>query len=247
MCCVEGVKGQMIQDFADTKVLVMFRSPVMTEAFGQLFAQMPGVNVVGKFNNVGEALNSLSVSSPDVIITGANDEELNPTELIDGINKINCGTIPILVFTTRSGHEPALVLRSVMSGVSGYVSTNIDIATLKCALLAARHGLTVLGPEARAIVDVALSAASRTGLLLGQEDNLTAREQQVLRLMINSRTNKEIAAQLAVGVRTIEMHVAHIVAKLHVRSRTEAAMHAARLIGVRGEEATAVVEAVLGN
>lgn len=234
----------MLQELADTKVLVMFRSPVMTEAFGQLFEQMPGVTVVGKFSSIDEALNSLMVSSPDVIITGANAEDFDPTELIHGIHKINRSEIPVLVFTTRAGHEAGLMFRSLISGVSGYVSTNIEVVALQFALYAVRHGLTVLGPEARGIVDIALNVASKTGLLLGQEDKLTAREEQVLGLLTNSLTNKEIADQLSVGVRTVEMHMAHIIAKMHVRSRTEAALKAARFIGNLGEEATAIVEAV---
>ena len=230
----------MLQEFADTKVLVMFRSPAMTEASGQLFEQMPGINVVGKFSTIDKALDSLMVSSPDVIITGANSEEFDPTDLIHGINKIACSKIPVLVFTTSAGHEAELIFRSLLSGVSGYVSTNIEIVALQFAVYAVRHGLTVLGPEARGIVESALSAASGASPIRSQEGHLTPREQQVVRFLINGLTNKEIAEQLSVGVRTIEMHVAHIIAKLHVRSRTEAALQVARVLGNVSTEAAAV-------
>ncbi len=225
----------MLQEMTDVKVLILFRSPVMTEAFGQLFDQMPGVTVIGQFLTLDETLNSLLVSSPDVIITGANNEEMDPVVLIRGMKEIGRGEIPIMVFTTRAGHEPELIFRSLMSGVSGYVSLNIGVEALRLALYAVRHGLTVLGPEARGIVEIALNAASGAGKILGPDGHLTAREQQVLRLMVNSLTNKEIANRLSVGVRTIEMHVAHIIEKMHVRSRTEAALQAAGVIGNGGK------------
>ena len=54
--------------------------------------------------------------------------------------------------------------------------------------------------------------------------------------MVNGLTNKEIANRLSVGVRTIEMHVAHIIGKMHIRSSTEAALQAACVIGDVGED-----------
>ena len=206
----------------ECRVYVVIRSPILAEAICQAVEQMPGFTSVGQAHGLDEAIATMATSPPDLLISGANAEDFSPSLLASRTENTLGYQIPIVVVTTRSGHDPILVSQAVSSNIASYVSMNIDGDSLYKILCLVNKGYKVFGQEAFAIIRSALNHVPTTHLSSDQEKSLTSREQQVLRLMSLGLGNREIADQLGVGLRTVEMHVSHIINKLGVHSRTEA-------------------------
>jgi DNA-binding NarL/FixJ family response regulator len=115
------------------------------------------------------------------------------------------------------------VTLAMRAGAAGFLYKDVDPDALVRAIRSVHDGHTLLAPEAAA----ALSARSP-----GQEgrgiESLTAREREVLRLLADGRSNREIARTLGVSEKTIKTHVSSVLAKLGVADRTQAAVLAVR-------------------
>jgi NarL family two-component system response regulator LiaR len=109
-----------------------------------------------------------------------------------------------------------MVQRALQAGAIGYLLKNVSAKDLAAAIHAAHAGRTTLAPEAAHD----LVQAATKGPPLGHD--LTAREREVLSLMVKGSSNSEIAAHLVVSLSTVEFHVSSILSKLGASSRTEA-------------------------
>src|SRR5690606_13891215 len=130
--------------------------------------------------------------------------------------------------------EDAAVVGAVRAGAIGYLLKDIDGEALCRAVKAAAAGQVQLAPEAAARLMREVRAPEPKPTTDGA-DVLTERETDVLRLIARGRANKEIAAELGIGEKTVKTHVSNILAKLGLQSRTQAALHAAR-IGLVGQD-----------
>ena len=126
-----------------------------------------------------------------------------------------------------SAHDDdQLVVSSLKAGASGYLLKNVRINDLRAAIRLAHHGNSVLHPSIAAkVMNHALSRAGRAPSRQ-KHGALTSREMDILRLMGSGLSNRQIAGQLHLSVRTVQAHVSQIFAKLGVGSRMEAVLHA---------------------
>jgi two-component system, NarL family, response regulator LiaR len=120
------------------------------------------------------------------------------------------------VVALTSFKDEALVAEAVEAGARGYLLKDIEAEALAAAIRAAHRGEPALAPEAA----WALFTASRRGPTVG--DDLTDREREVLALMVEGLTNRQIADRLIVALSTVKTHVSSVLSKLGVSSRTEA-------------------------
>jgi NarL family two-component system response regulator LiaR len=128
-------------------------------------------------------------------------------------------TVQVIVLT--SFEEEELVHSALQAGAIGYLLKDVSAGALAQAIRAAHAGRATLSPEvAQALVHATQSPTP------GQD--LTARERDVLALMVKGLNNRQIAERLVVSPSTVKSHVSHILAKLGVASRTEAAALAVR-------------------
>ncbi len=126
-----------------------------------------------------------------------------------------------VVILSSFGYDD-LVQRAMQAGAIGYLLKNASIDEMADAVRAAHEGQPVLAPEAtRALIN----AARRTPM---QSYNLTPRELQVLQLMAQGLTNREIGEELVLSRSTVKFHVSSILSKMGVATRTEAAALAAQ-------------------
>jgi len=109
------------------------------------------------------------------------------------------------------------VVEAAKSGAVGYLSKDLDPEELRCAITAAAAGRVQFSPEAETLL---LREVQR----LDQGEMLTERETAVLRLLAAGKANKEIAHGLSIGEATVKSHVRHVLSKLGVESRTQAAL-----------------------
>ena len=123
--------------------------------------------------------------------------------------------------------EDAVVVGAVRAGAIGYLLKDTDAEALCRAIKAAAAGQVQLAPEAAArLMREVRTPEPKTA---ADGEALTERETDVLRELARGRANKEIAAALGIGEKTVKTHVSNLLAKLGVQSRTQAALAAARM------------------
>ncbi len=130
----------------------------------------------------------------------------------------------IVMLTTYD--NPTFMARAVAGGAAGYLLKGVERDDLIAALRAVASGETLLNPQdlVRSLRGISEQAAGSIDLI----EPLTDREQEVLRLLATGLTNRDIAAVLFIAESTVKTHVEHIIAKLGVSDRVQAAVWAAR-------------------
>jgi DNA-binding NarL/FixJ family response regulator len=118
--------------------------------------------------------------------------------------------------------EGASVVEAVRAGAIGYLLKDTEAHELRRAIKAAAAGQVQMAPPAMARLLREVAAPERP-------QPLTERETSVLRLLAQGQSNKDIARTLIIGEQTVKTHIAHILSKLGVSSRTQAALYAVRI------------------
>jgi NarL family two-component system response regulator LiaR len=127
----------------------------------------------------------------------------------------------VLVLTSFGGDDQALA--AVRAGASGWLGKDVPPAELEAAIRTIHRGGSVLDPAiaSRVLGEVANPSGHDAGL-----DKLTAREREVLALLGEGLSNKDLAARLFVAEKTVKTHVSSILSKLRLADRTQAALFA---------------------
>jgi len=186
----------------------------------------PDLEVVGEAENGKEALRLAEKLHPDVVLMDLVMPVMDGIEATGAIRKELPDT-EVLALT--SVLEDASVSGAVKAGAIGYLLKTTEADELCQAIKAAAEGKVQLAPEAAA----RLLREARTP---ESPEALTGRETEVLKLLSRGQANKQIARELHIGEKTVKTHVSKILMKLGVRSRTQAALYAARTGLVSSEE-----------
>ncbi len=203
---------------ARIRVLIADDHAIVREGVRAVLAMSEDIEVVGEAANGQEAIEAARALSPDVILMDIAMPGLGGLEATLEIRKENPDA-KILVLTQYEDRE--YIRRFLKAGVSGYVLKKAAGAELTAAIRAVNRGGLVLDPEVarEAMREQAASAAGA-----GEADpyeSLTDREKQVLKLVAEGRSNKEVAELLDISVKTAMSHREHIMQKLDLHSRTE--------------------------
>jgi two-component system, NarL family, response regulator LiaR len=178
-----------------------------------------GLEVVGEARDGAEAVRMAQRLRPDVVLM----DLLMP--VLDGLaaTAIVRRELPDTeVLALTSVLEDAAVVGAVRAGAIGYLLKDAEAEELRGAIRAAAAGRVQLAPEAAARLMREVRAPE------GPE-KLSERESEVLRLLARGYANKTIARELGITERTVKAHVGSILAKLHLESRTQAALYAGRI------------------
>jgi DNA-binding NarL/FixJ family response regulator len=137
------------------------------------------------------------------------------------------------VIVLTSFLEDERVLPAIQAGAAGYLLKNVVPAELARAIRAAHAGEAVIDPTAAARLVHAI--ADETRPRIEEPERLTRRERDVLKLIARGQSNKRIALELGISQKTVKTHVGHLLAKLGVTDRTQAALMAVEegLVGPR--------------
>ena len=194
------------------------------------------ISVVGEASNGAEALAKMSVLDPQVILMDVRMPKMNGIEACREIKSAH-PTVSILMITSFTDDEA--VFASIMAGASGYLLKNVSRAELLKAIRKVAVGESLLSPTAAQQARTRMATlVSGTSQLPGEE--LTEREREVLALIAKGYTNKQIAEALYVTEKTARNHVSHILDKLGLARRSEAAAYAVehRLTSTQKREAS---------
>lgn len=195
------------------RVLITDDHAVVRSGLGAFLLAYGDLQLVGEARNGLEALDLCGKVRPDVVLM----DLMMP--LMDGptaIRAIRERYPHIQVIALTSFKEDEMVQAALEAGAIGYLLKNVSMEELAQAIHNAYAGRPTLAPEAaQALISVATQARKSTL-------ELTAREQEILELMVTGATNRDIAEQLFVSESTVKFHVSNILSKLGVASRTEA-------------------------
>ena len=199
------------------RVLIADDHSVVRQGLRMFLGSDPELEIIGEARDGAEALNLSRELHPDVVLM----DLLMP--VMDGIAAtaaIRRQVPETEVVALTSVLEDASVVEAVRAGAIGYLLKDTDAHELRRAIKAAAAGQVQLAPQ----------AAARLVRQVRTTDNsyaaLTERETDVLRLLAQGKSNKEIAYTLNIGEQTVKTHVGHILEKLELPSRTQAALYA---------------------
>jgi DNA-binding NarL/FixJ family response regulator len=206
------------------RVVVVDDHPVVREGLARYLGRDPELSVEASLGTAAELLRSLH-THPDVVLLDMHLPDMAGPEAVKAALREAPGT---RVLALSSFAEPDLVEAAFAAGVSGYLMKDVEPQALRLALKSVAGGGTVVPPEIRSIREQAARSRQLAAVL-------SPREREVLELMGQGLSNREIGVRLYISEKTVKTHVSHILAKLDVTDRTGAILEGIRrqLIAIR--------------
>jgi NarL family two-component system response regulator LiaR len=194
------------------QVMIVDDHAVVRSGLAAFLSAFPDLEMIGEAENGAEAVVRCGLLKPDVILM----DLIMPS--IDGVSatrqiKENFPDVKVIALT--SFQEDDLVQGALQAGAIGYLMKNVTARDLAAAIRSAHSGKMTLSPEAAQIL-----VQSRTKIQEFEE--LTDRERDVLKLMVDGLNNAEIAERLVISLSTVKYHISNILGKLGVENRVSA-------------------------
>src|SRR5579864_417378 len=202
-------------------VFLLAESRLLRDLFARVLARKSDIRVVGVAAPPLQSLSAVIDANPDVVLCDSLATLVSTDELLSEVRR-NLPSASIVMFGMDTDHEKFLT--AVHHGVSGYVLKDATAADVAGAIRAVANGESVCPPTlCRALFDhVAGSEAWRPGVQVRQNLGLTRREQQLVQLLSEGLTNKEIAATFNLAEQTVKNHVRRMLRKVGATDRLEA-------------------------
>jgi len=196
------------------RVMIVDDHAVVRSGLSAFLLAFDDLEYVGEAAGGAEAVERCLAVRPDVILMDLVMPDVDGAEATRRIKEA-CPHVQVIALT--SYREDDLVQGALKAGALSYLLKNVSADELADAIRAAAAGRPTLAPEA---TEVLIKAA--TSPAEGQQESLTSRELEILRMMISGESNPEIAKRLVVSRSTVKFHVSNILMKLDATSRTEA-------------------------
>jgi two-component system, NarL family, response regulator LiaR len=201
------------------RVLIVDDHAVVREGLRTFLQLQEGIEVVGEAGDGEEALEQAGRLQPDVILM---DLVMPRLDGVSAMRELRAQASPSRVIVLTSFLDDERLMPAIEAGAAGYLLKNVEPAELARAVRAAHAGEALLDPTvAAALVQ---TIAARPSPIGADSQRLTRREHEVLELIAHGRSNKRIAFELDISEKTVKTHVGHVLAKLGVSDRTQAAL-----------------------
>jgi DNA-binding NarL/FixJ family response regulator len=194
-----------------TKVLLVDDHALVRAGFRALLAALPNVEVVAEAADGREALRLAKLHRPDIVVMDIAMSEMNGLEATERIVK-EMPRVRVLVLSMHANEE--YVVQALRKGAAGYILKEADTAELDIAIRAVMRGETYLSPGvSRQVVD---DYVRRLGPGVTSLEQLTPRQREILQLIAEGHSTKEIAQKLDVSIKTIETHRTQLMDRLDI-------------------------------
>jgi DNA-binding NarL/FixJ family response regulator len=201
-------------------ILLVDDHAVVREGLRAFLELQDGLQVVGEAQDGEEAVAQAERLDPDVILM---DLVMPRLDGVAAMRRLRESGSRARVVVLTSFLEDDRLLPAIQAGAAGYLLKNTEPAELARAIRAAAAGEAIIDPTVAARLVNALADGRRSAA-----EELTRREREVLELIVHGRSNKRIAFELGIAEKTVKTHVGHVLAKLGVTDRTQAALLAVR-------------------
>ncbi|MFG2391907.1 response regulator [Streptomyces lavendulae] len=204
------------------RVLLVDDHQVVRRGLRTFLELQEDIEVVGEAADGEEGIARAEELRPDVILM---DVKMPGTDGIEALRRLRGLANPARVLIVTSFTEQRTVVPALRAGAAGYVYKDIDPDALAGAIRSVHAGHVLLQPE---VAEALLAAQDDQPAGAGRPGALTDREREVLGLIADGRSNREIARALVLSEKTVKTHVSNILMKLDLSDRTQAALWAVR-------------------
>jgi len=198
------------------RVMVVEGQALFGKALCQVLAGDVEIEVVGDADSVGNA--PLRRLRPDLIVLDLDGHQVELPEAMR-LCRDQAPQAKVCVLSTHV--QPEVMQRCLSAGADGYVVKDILPVELIRAVKSVASGHAYVDPRVAGGV-----LKRRTGYSRGAQNELSARETEIIRLIARGMSNKEISGKLHLSEKTVKNHISRIFAKLNINARTQAAVHA---------------------
>jgi NarL family two-component system response regulator LiaR len=212
------------------RVLVVDDHAVVREGLRTFLELQDGIEVVGEAADGEQAVEQATALKPDVILM---DLVMPRLDGIGAMRQLHECAAPPRVIILTSFLDDERLMPALQAGASGYLLKDVEPAELARAVRSACEGEAVIDPTVAArllrtlsdpAADYRAGAGHDTSRSATDAEQLTRREREVLELIALGHSNKRIALELEIAEKTVKTHVGHLLAKLGVADRTQAAL-----------------------
>ncbi|MFP1623621.1 response regulator [Streptomyces sp. 5K101] len=203
------------------RVLLVDDHQVVRRGLRTFLEVQDDIEVVGEAGDGAEGVARAEELKPHVVLM---DVKMPGMDGVEALRKLRELANPAKVLIVTSFTEQRTVVPALRAGASGYVYKDVDPEALAGAIRSVHAGHVLLQPE----VAVALLSEDDSPGGTGRGGSLTEREREVLGLIADGRSNREIARALVLSEKTVKTHVSNILMKLDLADRTQAALWAVR-------------------
>jgi len=209
------------------RVLITDDHRVVREGLSAILETKEEIEIVGEASDGGEAVEKARELLPDVIVMDVSMPGMNGVEATKIIKK-ELPQIGIIALTMYE--DQRYIFDLVRAGATGYLLKDSDSTEILAAIRAVSKGESLIHPSvaSKILAEFTLLAEGKGKKNSSLEYDLTEREISVLRLVADGKTNKDIANVLDLSEKTVKNHVRNIFHKLHIYTRTQAAVLAIR-------------------
>lgn len=200
-----------IEAIAPVRVVLADDHVLVRAGIRSLLGGLAGIEVVGEAHDGVEAVELVDKLHPHLVLMDIAMPGLNGLEACARVVKNSPGTA-VIILSMHAAQEYAL--QALRAGASGYVLKNADVAELELAIAAVARGETYLSPamSTHLVADFRRRVAEQPDPL----ERLTSRHREVLQLIAEGNSTKDIAARLGLSVKTIETHRAQLMDRLDI-------------------------------
>lgn len=197
------------------KIFVTDDHNMVRDAFVKVLELMGSTLVVGSAAGGQECLDKLAVTQPDLLLLDINMPDMSGIEVLKVV-KSKYPKVKVIMLTVHDDY--AYAQDAMKNGADGYVLKDSDVDTLEQAIDMVLSGEKFIVPQIREVLHKKTSSSS--------ENPLTSRESEVLKLLAEGYSNRNIADELGVSEKTVKNHMSSIFKKIGVSDRTNAAIYA---------------------
>ncbi len=205
------------------RFVVIDDHPLIRKGLQQLADLTPLIEIIGEANSGEEGLNLVQALKPDLVLLDLNMPGMNGIETLAAIKRAD-PDVQVVILTVSNAEED--VVAALRAGADGYLLKDMDPAELLVKFREVAEGRLAISPSITECLARALRTEGKREQHRDAAADLTDREREILRHLRGGESNKVIARELNIAEATVKVHVKHLLKKLGLKTRVEAAVWA---------------------